>query len=94
MRSFFFARSPPLCILGKIYFSESAAIQICYLLHVPTDARIWLCTPAIESPGPSNGGRPQTKPRVVTQVPHPEVRQVAEEVLRGAWRQNTINKAS
>lgn len=72
-----------------------AALHKWYLAEVPADTRVWLRTPAVEPPGPSVWGRPRTKPRVVLQSPRPkEVRQVAAELSRGAWKRYWIKEGS
>jgi SRSO17 transposase len=72
-----------------------AALHKWYLVEVPVDTRVWVRTPAVEPPGPSLWGRPRTKPRVVLQAPRPkEVRHLAAELPRGAWKRYWIKEGS
>jgi SRSO17 transposase len=72
-----------------------AALDKWYLVELPADTRVWLRTPAVEPPGPGLFGRPRTKPRVVLQAPRPhEVRQLAAQLPRGAWKRYWIKEGS
>jgi SRSO17 transposase len=66
-----------------------------FLVEVPTDTRVWLRTPAIESPGPGLLGRPRTRPRVVRTAAAPrEVRALAAEIPQSKWTRRMIKEGS
>jgi SRSO17 transposase len=72
-----------------------AALEKWYLAEVPSDARVWLRTPAIEAPGRGLFGRPRTHPRVKRTAARPrELRALSAQLPRTAWQRCKVQEGS
>lgn len=66
-----------------------------YQVEVPVDTHVWLRTPRVQPPGPGLLGRPRLHPRVAPSAARPvELKALASQVRRAAWRRWTIKEGS
>ncbi|HEU0292167.1 MAG TPA: IS701 family transposase [Anaerolineales bacterium] len=77
------------------FLAATAALHKWYLAEVPSDTRVWLCTPRIEEPGQGAMGRPRLHRRVRRTAPAPEeVRALILRLPRTAWHRHWIQAGS
>jgi SRSO17 transposase len=77
------------------FSQEIAAMHKWYMAEVPSDTRVWLCTPLVEEPGQGLMGRPRLHRRVRRSASAPEeLRALVVSLPKAAWHRRLIHEGS